>query len=92
MFKVDESCMGVEHIETLYKNRTIKISNIPKDFELYQIFKHNFLCQSVPIFPLYYCFEESINFGLHVSSHFGLNVNLHFTYCPDYLTDSILCH
>ena len=26
-----------------------KISNIPKDFDLYQVFMHNFLYQNVPI-------------------------------------------
>ena len=35
------------------KNRTIKISNIHKDFELFQLFMHNFLCQNISIFILY---------------------------------------
>ena len=29
-----------------------KNGNIHKDFELYQIFNHNSLCQNVPVFPL----------------------------------------
>ena len=33
------------------KNHTRKIDNIHKDFELYQVFMDNFLCQNVLIFP-----------------------------------------
>ena len=35
------------------KNRSKKISKIHKDFELYQLYMHNFLCQNVSILPLY---------------------------------------
>ena len=35
------------------KNITRLISYIQKDFELYQVLLHNFLCQNVLILPLY---------------------------------------
>lgn len=46
------------------KNHTGKISNIKKGFELYQIFIHDFLCQTVPIFPLYILFTNYPNYLL----------------------------
>ena len=35
------------------KDHTRKIDNIRNDFEVYQLFMHNFLYQTIPIFPLY---------------------------------------
>ena len=35
------------------KNQTKKIYKIHKDFELYQVFMYNFLCQNVPILSYY---------------------------------------
>ena len=35
------------------KNQTSKIVKINKDFERYQVFMYNFLCQNVLIFLIY---------------------------------------
>ena len=44
-----------------FKNHTRKIDKIHKDFELYQVFKHNFLYKNVWIFPLYILLTSRIN-------------------------------
>ena len=56
------------------KSHTIEIDKIYEDFELYQVFMYNFLCQNIQIFPLYilytlYILVKLTNF---VSKHFGL--------------------
>ena len=38
---------------TSHKSHTRKNGTIHKNFELYQVFKHNFLCQNVRIFPYF---------------------------------------
>ena len=38
-----------------------RISNIQENFELYEVFMHNFLCQNVPIFLLYILLTWRIN-------------------------------
>ena len=43
------------------KNCTKEIGNIHKDFELYQLFMHNFLCQNVPILTLQILFTRRID-------------------------------
>ena len=62
------------------KNYTRQISNIHKDFELYQIFMHNFLCQNFLIFPLQILLKRTINifWSEGVSTYFGLEVSRQF--------------
>ena len=56
-----------------------KISNIYKDFELYQVFMYNILCENVPIFPLYILLTMCrSHFGLRLSICFGLEVSGQF--------------
>ena len=40
------------------KNQTRKNDKIHKEFELYQLFMYNFLCQTVLIFPIYTLFRK----------------------------------
>ena len=56
------------------KSHAIEIDNIYEDFELYQAFMHNFLCQNIRIFPLYILYTLCILVKLtnFVSKHFGL--------------------
>ena len=42
------------------KNQKRKIAKIHKDFELYQVFMYNVICQTVPIFPIYMLFTKII--------------------------------
>lgn len=58
------------------KNHTRKICNIPKDFELYEIFMHSFLCQNlnIPVIHITYLLEELTYFGLKVLKSFSLEV------------------
>ena len=67
-FSTNSIYVGVLEILS-QKNHTKKISSIHKDFELYQLFMHNFLHQNVLMFPLYILLilEESTHFGLEVS-------------------------
>ena len=41
------------------KNHTKTIDKIHKDFELHQVFMHNFLCQNVWILPLYIAYKKN---------------------------------
>ena len=43
------------------KNHTRKIDKIRQDFELYQVFMYNYLCEIVPIFPMYILITKRIN-------------------------------
>ena len=43
------------------KNHTRKVHNTHKDFELFQVFKRNFLCQNVRIFLLYILLTRRID-------------------------------
>ena len=47
------ACTLKVSIQFCQRNHTRKFSNIYKDFELNQVFMHNFPCQEVLIFPLY---------------------------------------
>ena len=62
---------GIEIFFTIYfgqrilkhfglKNQAKKVVNIPKDFELYQVIKNNFLCQNVLKFSIYILFTKRI--------------------------------
>ena len=44
------------------KNHARKISDIHKNFELYQVFMYNFLCQTVLTFPFYILFTYYPNY------------------------------
>ena len=46
------------------KSHTRKIGNIHEDSELYQVFMHDFLCQTVSIFPFYILFTNYPNYLL----------------------------
>ena len=43
------------------KNHTRKVHNTHKDFELFQVFMRNFLCQNVRIFLLYILLTRRID-------------------------------
>lgn len=59
------------------ETHTRKVSNIHKGIELYQVLMNNVLCLNAPMFCYTYSLqEESIHFGLRVSSKkFGLEVS-----------------
>ena len=63
------------------KDHTRKIEKIHKDFELYQVFMHNFLGNYIPIFPLdilltrrvntFWCKRSDVSYQrVDVSEHF----------------------
>ena len=59
------SSMRLEYTGLVWTKKSHKkLSNIHKDFEIYQVFMHNFLRQVVPIFPLYILFIYYPNYLL----------------------------
>ena len=63
------------------KNHKRKIGNNHKDFELYQLFMHNFLYQNVLIFPLYLfptnAKTSCISFSIKMSRYSYYTFRLH---------------
>ena len=57
-----------------------KLTNFIKIFELYQVFMYNFLCQIVPIFPVYILFTKRIETICPggIETHFGQGILAHF--------------
>ena len=57
------------------KEHTRKISDTHKDFELYQVLMHNFLCQNIQIFTSYILLAKRIGkFWSKVLTDFGLEI------------------
>ena len=60
-----------------------KIITSQKDFELYQVFMYNFLCQTLLIFPIYiyiYIYRERERERERESAHFGLEISIVYGY------------
>ena len=55
-----------------------KIDKINKEFELFQVIMHNFICQNIWICQIYCLQEESIHFGLRVLTNVGLEISKNY--------------
>ena len=76
---IDCSSMQVGGIKTYQAHKIApKISNIHKNFDLYQVFMHNFhtrMSQCSSHYIYIYCLQEESNyFGLSELIHFGLEL------------------